>query len=125
MPQCSRQSCYITGMETKAFTLVGLSSIRDRLTQSDLVPGRDGGLMLFVGDNVAIKQVRYGGLCAPQGRFDTTRPTCPAAASGHRLDDAGKLVEHLADLTFTHDQRRTERQRIADGAEHDIVFEKT
>ena len=54
MPQCSRQSCYITGVETHAFMSVGLSSIRDRLTQSDLVPGRDGGLLLFVGDTLAL-----------------------------------------------------------------------
>lgn len=104
---------------------VGLSSIRDRLTQSDLVPGRDGGLILFVGDTVVIKHFDMTVHARRKVDLIYRKATCPAAASSHRLDDAGKLVEHLADLTLTHDQRRTERQRVADGAEHDIVFEET
>ena len=44
---------------------------------------------------------------------------------GHRFDDTGEFVEYLADLAFTHDQWRAERQRVANGAEHDIVFEET
>src|SRR4029079_1342903 len=45
--------------------------------------------------------------------------------SSHGFDDAAKLVEHLVDLTLAHDQWRAERQRIADGAEHDVVLEET
>src|SRR5262245_63551552 len=44
--------------------------------------------------------------------------------SGHRLDDAAELVEHFADLTFTHDQWRAESERIAHGAERDVVLEE-
>jgi hypothetical protein len=105
--------------------LVGLSSIRDRLTQSDLVPGRDDGVMLFVGDNVAVKQFDMTVHARRKADLLYRKADVPWAASAQRLDDAGKLVEHLADLTFTHDQRRTERERVADGAEHDIVFEET
>src|SRR5262249_6340568 len=36
-----------------------------------------------------------------------------------------ELVEDFSDLTFTYDQRRTERERIAHGAEHDVVLEET
>src|SRR2546425_7455934 len=59
------------------------------------------------------------------GRSFTRGHLTPSDRLSHRLDDAGELVEHLADLTFTHDQWRTERQGIADGTEHDIVFEET
>src|SRR4249919_1967489 len=44
--------------------------------------------------------------------------------SGHGLDDVAELVEHFPDLAFAHDQWRAERERIADGTEHDIVLEK-
>src|SRR5262245_7948148 len=44
--------------------------------------------------------------------------------SSDRLDDASELVEYLANLIFAHDQRRTERQRVADGAEGKIILEK-
>src|SRR5215475_9736372 len=43
----------------------------------------------------------------------------------HRLDDTRKLVEHFVDLDFAHDQRRTERQRVADGSEHEIMLKET
>src|SRR5262245_53825339 len=43
----------------------------------------------------------------------------------HRLDDTRELVEHLFDLDFAHDQRRTERQRVADSSEHEIMFKVT
>src|SRR4029450_490838 len=45
--------------------------------------------------------------------------------SSDRLDEAGELIEYLANLVFAHDQRRTERQRVADGAEGKIMFEET
>jgi hypothetical protein len=73
--------------------------------------------MSFVGDTVAIKQFDMTVHARRKTDLIYRKATCPAAASGHRLDDAGKLL--------THDQRRTERQRVADGAEHDIVFEET
>src|SRR5262245_1252449 len=44
--------------------------------------------------------------------------------SSNSLDDAGELVEYLANLVFAHDQRRTERQRVADGAEGKIMLEE-
>src|SRR4249919_2208714 len=47
-----------------------------------------------------------------------------SARSGHGFDDAAELVEHLADLTFAHDQWRAERERIADSAEHDVMLEE-
>src|SRR5215475_2306539 len=52
-----------------------------------------------------------------QGRRSPNRPS-------DRLDDAGELVEYLANLVFAHDQRRTERQRVADGAEGEIMLEE-
>src|SRR5665213_2086726 len=42
----------------------------------------------------------------------------------HLLDDLGQLVEHLADLTLRHNQRRAHSQRIADRAEHDAMLEE-
>src|SRR6476620_12576896 len=42
----------------------------------------------------------------------------------HRLDDTRELVEHFVNLDFAHDQRRTERQRIADSSEHEIMFKE-
>src|SRR4249919_4121910 len=58
------------------------------------------------------------------GRSSSRDHLSPPDRSSHRFDDVCELVEYLADLTFTHNQRRAERQRIADGTEHDIVFKE-
>src|SRR5262249_38217158 len=58
------------------------------------------------------------------GRSSTQGRHLPKASLGHRLDDARELVEDFTDLTFADDQRRTERERIADRAEHEIMFEE-
>src|SRR5262245_47501620 len=44
--------------------------------------------------------------------------------SGHGLDDTAELVEYFPDLGLAHDQRWAQRERVADGAERDVVLEK-
>src|SRR4029450_997474 len=55
--------------------------------------------------------------CVSAGRSFTRSRIPRPNRSSDRLDDAGELVEYLANLIFAHDQRRTERQRGTDGAE--------
>src|SRR5690242_8922564 len=59
------------------------------------------------------------------GRFFIPSRRLRRERSGHGFDDAAELVEYLADLAFAHDQWRAERERIAHGAEHDVVLEET
>src|SRR5947199_8297979 len=39
----------------------------------------------------------------------------------HRLDHAPDLLEDLGDLCLADDERRRERERVADGAEHQVL----
>src|ERR1041384_1562564 len=58
------------------------------------------------------------------GRFFIPSRHSRRERSSHGFDDAAELVEHFADLTFTHDQGRAERECIPDGTEHDVVLEE-
>src|SRR5262245_30223711 len=63
--------------------------------------------------------------CVSAGRSFTPGHLQRPNRSSHRLDDARELVEYLANLAFAHDQRRTERQRVAHCAEDEIMIEET
>src|ERR1017187_7586015 len=53
-----------------------------------------------------------------------TSPAMTGLVLRHRFDDLCDLVEDLADLGLADDQRRAERQRIADRAQHQTVVVK-
>src|SRR5262245_49401026 len=59
------------------------------------------------------------------GRSFTQGRLTPPGRSSHRLDNTGELVEDFTNLVFAHNQRRTERQRVAHGAEGEIVLEES
>src|SRR5262245_46594195 len=62
--------------------------------------------------------------CVSGGRSFTPSRIPRSNRSSDCLDDAGELVEYLANLVFAHDQRRTERQRVADSTKGKITFEE-
>src|SRR5215471_920666 len=58
------------------------------------------------------------------GRSSTEGRHTLSASLGHCLDDPRELVEDFIYLDFAHNQRRTEGQCVADGAEHEIMFKE-